>query len=337
MGLGGYIFRRLLLIIPTAIGLSILTFIISHMVPGDPVRLAAGPRAGPKEIKALRHEFGFDKPLHIQYLEYMKGVTRGDLGRSVMSSRPVVEDLRNFFPATLELILVSMVIALVLGIPIGLYSAAYSNRWIDHLSRLMAVGSISFPIFWVAILLQVVFAWQLGWFPVSGRFDIRQAIPPSQTNLLLLDTLLSGNWKAFPVVLRHIALPALCQSLLGFALVVRMLRTEALTVLSQDFVRVAYAKGLGEQRVLLGHVLRNALIPTISMVGFLFGFLLGGSVLIEAVFDWPGIGLYVTKSALTLDFQPIMGITLFVGVLVMFTTLFTDILYGVVDPRIRHE
>lgn len=337
MGLRAYVMRRLFLLAPTLIGLSLLTFVISHMVPGDPVRLAAGPRAGPDEIEALRREFGYDQPLPMQYLRYMQGLLQGNLGRSIMNNHRVVEDLRQFFPATLELVLASMVIGLALGIPAGAAAAFYRDRWPDHAARFLALSSISLPAFWLAIVLQLGLALYLGWFPVSGRFDVRQTLPPSRTGLLLVDSILALDWRAVGIALRHLALPAFTQSLLAFALVTRMLRTEMVEVFSQDFVRVARAKGLSERLILTRHVMRNALIPTVSMTGFLFAFLIGGSVLVESVFDWPGIGLYATKSALTLDFQPIMGISLFVGLLVMLTNLLTDLAYGVVDPRIHYR
>lgn len=332
-----YILRRLILIVPTLLGLSFITFALSHLVPGDPVRLAAGPRAGPAEIEALRREFGFDQPLLMQYLTYMRGLLQGNLGRSMMNNHRVLDDLRQYFPATLELVLVSMVLGLALGIPAGTLAAIYRDRWPDHVARLLSLISISFPAFWLAIVLQLGLALHMGWFPVSGRFDVRQPFPEMRTGLLLVDTALAGDGLAFLTAARHIALPAFVQSLLCFALVTRMLRGEMIEALSQDFVRVARAKGLAERLVIIRHVMRNAMIPTVSMVGFLFGYLLSGSVLVESVFDWPGIGLYATKSALTLDFQPIMGITLFVGLLMMLTNLITDLLYGWLDPRIRYE
>ncbi len=336
MQLRYYILRRLLLIIPVLVGLSIVTFTVARLVPGDPVKLAAGPRASPEEIQRLREEFGLDQPLPVQYLQYMRGVLRGDLGRSMMNGHRVTTDLRRYFPATLELVLVSMVLAVVLGIPGAVVAAVYRDRWPDQISRVLALGSISMPVFWLAIMLQLIFAQYLRVLPVSGRFDARVPYPETITGMLLLDTLLQGDLASFRIALRHMLLPAVCQSLLALALTTRFLRSDILDVLQRDFVRMARANGIPERIVLFKYVLKNALIATVSMLGFLFGYSLGGSVLIETVFDWPGIGLYAMNSALTLDFQPIMGITLFVGLLFTLVNLATDLLYGLLDPRIRY-
>ncbi len=336
MQLRYYILRRVLLIIPVLVGLSIVTFTVARLVPGDPVKLAAGPRASPEEIQRLREEFGLDKPLVVQYLEYMRGVLQGDLGRSLMNGHPVTTDLRRYFPATLELVLVSMAIAVLLGIPGAVIAAVYRDRWPDQVSRVLALGSISMPIFWLAIMLQLIFAQYLRVLPVSGRFDARAPYPETITGLLTLDTLLQGDWTSFRIALRHLLLPAICQSLLALALTTRFLRSDILDVLQRDFVRMARANGIPERIILFKYVLKNAMIATVSMLGFLFGYSLGGSVLIETVFDWPGIGLYAMNSALTLDFQPIMGITLFVGLLFTLVNLGTDLFYGVLDPRIRY-
>ncbi len=336
MQLRYYILRRVLLIVPVLVGLSLVTFTVARLVPGDPVKLAAGPRASPEEIQRLREEFGLDRPLAIQYLEYMRGVLRGDLGRSLMNGHPVTVDLRRYFPATLELVLVSMAIAVLLGIPGAVIAAVYRDRWPDQLSRVLALSSISMPVFWLAIMLQLIFAQHLRMLPVSGRFDARAPYPNTVTGMLILDTLLQGDWGSFRIALRHLLLPAICQSLLALALTTRFLRSDILDVLQRDFVRMARANGIPERIILFKYVLKNALIATVSMLGFLFGYSLGGSVLIETVFDWPGIGLYAMNSALTLDFQPIMGITLFVGLLFTLVNLGTDLLYGVLDPRIRY-
>jgi len=331
-----YLIRRLFLFIPVLIGLSIITFTISHLVPGDPIRLAAGPQARPQEIEALTKEFGLDKPLHIQYLNYMRGLLRGNLGRSMLNHRLVRNDLIRYFPATLELVLVSMTFAIVIGIPAAVISAVYRDRWPDQLSRIAALSSISMPRFWLAIMLQLILAQGLRLMPVSGRFDARIPFPDHRTGLLLLDALLAADLRGFGLALKHIALPAFCQSLTALALITRFLRADVLETLHKDFVMMARASGIPERIILFKYVLKNALIATMSMLGFLFGFSLGGSVLIETVFDWPGLGLYAMKSALSLDFQPIMGITLFVGLMFTLVNLLTDVTYGVLDPRVRY-
>jgi peptide/nickel transport system permease protein len=336
MQLRYYILRRIFFFIPVLFGLSLITFTVSHLVPGDPVGLAAGPGATPQEIQQLKLEYGTDKPLPEQYLTYMRNVLHGDLGRSMTSHHRVMDDLIAFFPATLELVLVAMLLAIGVGIPLGVVAAVYRDRWPDQLSRVFALSSISFPRFWLAIVLQLIFAMTLGWLPVGARFDVRETLPPNVTGMLLVDSVLAGNVKDFVIAGQHIILPAICQCLTEVAFTTRLLRSDVLETLQKDFVRMARASGIPERIILFKYVLKNSLIATTSTIGFLFGFALGGTVLIESVFDWPGIGLYALKSAVTLDFQPIMGITLFVGLLFSIVNLATDVVYGMLDPRIRY-
>jgi peptide/nickel transport system permease protein len=325
-----------LLIIPVLLGLSIVTFAISHIVPGDPVRLAAGPQATTEQIEKLRAEFGLDKPLPEQYLNYMKGVLKGNLGESMMNRHPVAKDLRDYFPATLELVIVSTVLAVVIGLPLAMAAAVFRDKWPDQISRMLALSSISMPVFWLGMVLQLILCMTLHLLPISGRFDPRTPFPSEVTGLLLVDSLLAGDLHKFGIALKYIALPGFCQALLGIALITRLLRADILEVIQKDFVIMARASGLPERVILFKYVLKNALIATVAMLGFLVAWQLGGSVLIETVFDWPGIGLYAVKSAMTLDFQPIMGITLFVGLLFTVINLLVDISYGVIDPRIRY-
>lgn len=336
MGLRYYLIRRLLLLIPALIGLSIVTFVISHIVPGDPVRLAAGPQATAEQIHKLEEEFGLDKPLHIQYLNYMRNVLHGNLGQSMMDRHPVAMDLRRYFPATFELVVVSTILGLAIGVPMAMAAAVFKDRWPDQVSRITALSSISMPVFWLGMVLQLVLCMTLHLLPISGRFAPRVPFPPNVTGLLLVDSLLAGDLHKFGIALKHIALPAFCQSLIAIAVITRVLRADILEVMQRDFVTMARASGLPERVILFKYVLKNALIATVAMLGHLIGWELSGSVMIETVFDWPGIGLYAVRSAMTLDFQPIMGITLFVGLLFMTLNLLVDILYGVVDPRIRY-
>lgn len=315
--------------------LSLITFIISRMVPGDPVKLAAGPQARPEQIQRLTEEFGLDRPLPEQYFRYMLGLLHGNWGYSISNRREVLPDLLTYFTATLELTLVATLLGLTIGIPLAIVAARWRDLWPDHLSRFLSIGAVSVPVFWIAIILQLIFGQILNWLPVSGRFDPRQTYPTTITGMLLLDTLLMGNWQGFFTALRYILLPAFCQSLLVIALVTRQLRGDLLDMLRKDFVMVARANGIKERIIWTRYLLKNALIATVSMLGFLIGFALGGSVLIEFVFDWPGVGQYATKAALLLDFQVIMGATLFIGVVVVLVNLITDILYRFVDPRIR--
>jgi peptide/nickel transport system permease protein len=312
-----------------------MTFAIARMVPGDPVKLAAGPQARPEQILKLAAEFGLDRPLPEQYARYMGGLFQGDWGYSIANRRPVLPDLLRYFGATLELVIYSTVFGLLVGIPLAISAARWRDRWPDHTSRFLSIGAVSVPVFWLAIILQVLFGQVLRWLPVSGRFDPRQSYPEVFTGLLTLDTLIAGDLSAFFTALRYLLLPALCQSLLVIALVTRQLRGDLLDLLRKDFVMVARANGIKERIIWSRYLMKNALISTISMLGFLIGFALGGNVLIETVFDWPGIGNYAAKAALLLDFQVIMGATLFIAVVVVLVNLVTDLVYRLVDPRIR--
>lgn len=326
--------RRLLLILPVLLGLSVITFAVSRIVPGDPVKLAAGPQARPEQITKLAEEFGLDRPLPEQYVRYMTGLLQGNWGYSISTKRAVGPDLLTYFTATLELTIVSTLIGLTIGVPLAVISARWRDRWPDHVSRFISIGTISVPVFWIAIILQIVLAQNLRLLPVSGRFDPRSTFPTVYTGMLLLDTLLAGNLQGFGTALRYILIPAFCQSLLVIALVTRQLRGDLLDIVRKDFVLVARANGIPERMIWSRYLMKNALIATISMLGFLIGFQLGGAPLIEYVLDWPGIGQYALKAALQLDFQPIMGSTLFVGCVVVVINLITDLIYRIVDPRI---
>ncbi len=330
-----FLIRRLLMIPLVLLGLSIITFAVSRVVPGDPVKLAAGPQARPEQIEKLTQEFGLDRPLPEQYLRYMGGLLQGNWGYSISNRRDVGQDLQRYFAATLELTIISTLLGLLFGIPLAVVSARWRDRWPDYVSRFISIGTVSLPVVWLAIILQIIFAQNLHWLPVSGRFDPRAPYPTTYTGLLLLDTLIAGDFQAFGTAIRYIILPAFCQSLLVIALVTRQLRGDMLDMLRKDFVMVARANGIPERIIWTRYLMKNALIATVSMLGFLVGFQLGGSVLIEYVLDWPGIGQYALKAALLLDFQPIMGATLFIGCIVVAVNLVTDILYRIVDPRIR--
>ena len=336
MRLRYYVLRRLFLFIPVLIGLSIITFVISHIVPGDPVGLAAGPGSTPQQIEALRKQFGMDKPLPLQYLHYMANTLHGNFGHSLMSRHSVWKDLRAFFPNTLELVILAMLLALMIGIPLGVVSAVWRDRWPDQLSRIFALGSISVPAFWLAIVLQIVLSMHFNLLPVGGMYDPRATMPERHTGFLLLDTLINGDPHAFGIAFEHMILPAFTLSLGPIAFIMRILRADVLETLSSDWVKMLRANGLPERVILFKYVLKHSLIATVSVIGFIIGYSLGGSVVIETVFDWPGVGLYAVNSALTLDFQPVMGVTLLIGLIFLIVNLLTDLLYGVLDPRIHY-
>ncbi|HEU5434076.1 MAG TPA: ABC transporter permease [Thermomicrobiales bacterium] len=335
MNLAFFIVRRLLLLIPTLLGVSLLTFALSRVVPGDPARLAAGAQATPEMYAQIRQEFGLDKPIPLQYWDYVTGIVQGDWGKSILSRRPVLDDLGTYWPATLELVVAAMIIATVIGVPLGVISAVKADRMGDHLARVVSLLGVSVPAFWLAVLLQLFFALRLGWLPANGRLDPLTAAPPHLTGLYLIDSAVAGQWSTFGAALRQIILPAVTLSFPALATIARFARTSLLEVLNQDYVRTARAKGVAERRVVTRHGLRNALIPLVTMIGLSFGWSMGGSVLVETVFDWPGIGLYATKSALTLDFMPIMGIALLYGFVFSLINIAVDLTYGLLDPRIR--
>jgi peptide/nickel transport system permease protein len=336
MNLMRYVTRRLLLIIPVLIGVSMLTFSLAYVVPGDPARLAAGPQATQAMYEQLRDEFGLDDPLPVQYWHYVTGLLQGDWGDSILSRRPVLNDLGTYWPATLELVLVAMFIATVVGVPLGIIAAVRADKFADHASRIISLLGVSMPAFWLAILMQLFFGLQLDWLPISGRLPTLTMPPDSITRLYLLDSLLTGQWETFVVALKHISLPAITLSFASLATIARFTRASLLEVLHNDYVRTARAKGLAERTVVLRHAMRNAFIPTLTMIGLSFGWSMGGSVLVETVYDWPGIGLYATKSALTLDFMPIMGIALLYGIIFSLINIAIDIAYAFVDPRVSH-
>ncbi len=336
MNIRFYILRRIALLIPTLLGLSILTFSIARIVPGDPVGLAAGPQATEEIKAALRRELGLDQPLPIQYINYMTGLFRGDWGESLYTRRSVIGDLRTFWPATLELTTAAVFIATVLGVPAGVISAMYRNRLPDHVARVLSLFFVSFPSFWLAMIFQTWFGLELGWFPISKRLPVLVAPPPAITGLFLVDSLIQLDFETFLVSFRHLFIPALVLSFGAFASITRITRASMVEALEKDFVRMERAIGIPYRVIIFKYVLRNALIATITVISLNFGWLMAGAILIETIFDWPGLGLYAVKASLSLDFQPIMGIAILYGIVFSIVNILTDIVYGILDPRIRY-
>lgn len=332
-----FLLRRLLLTVPVLVGLTALVFIIGRMLPGDPVALAAGPNASAAEIADVAREFGLDRPLLTQYGSYLSGLMRGDFGVSIFTRRPVAEDLAAFLPATLELVFAAMFIAVAIGLPMGLATAVWRDRWPDAVSRVAALGAISMPRFFLGLLLQLGFAMWLGWLPLSGRFPITEDPPPWVTGFLTIDALVAGDTYAFAVACQHLLLPALAMSLSPLATIMRMMRASTLEVLQQDYVLTERALGLSRSLILFKYVSRNAVASTLTVIGLYFGWLLGGTVLVETVFDWPGVGLYATKSVVSQDFMPVIGVTLVIGTIFVFSNLVVDVMQGLVNPRVRVE
>ncbi len=316
------------------LGVTLITFIISHLIPGDPARLIAGERATDEIVAAIRTRLGLDLPLYQQYWNYMVALVQGDLGTSIRTSRPVLEDIAAFFPATLELALVALVLATLLGIPLGVLSAVYRNRPLDHLVRTISVTGISTPAFWLGLGLIIIFYGKLGWLPGGGRLAQGMAPPADITGLYLVDSLLAGDMAAFRSALEHIMLPAITLGFVHLGVVARQIRSAMLEQLGEDYVRTARAFGLSPWSVVLRHALPNALIPSVTVLGLALGDLLYGAVLTETVFGWPGMGAYVVDSIQALDFPAVMGFAVVVSVAYVVLNLLVDLAYRWIDPRI---
>lgn len=329
--------RRLVLLLPVLLGVSLLTFVLSHVVPGDPARMLAGTHAGEAQVQAVRHAYGLDLPLPAQYWAYLSNLLHGDLGVALHTQRGVGQDLRDFLPATLELGLAAMLLAVLIGVPLGTVAAVGRNRLPDHLTRVLALFGVSLPIFWVALAGQLVLYYNLGLFPSGGRLDPTLAAPRTLTGFYTIDSLLTGRFDLLANALWHIALPATVLSLGPLALVMRITRSGVLEALARQYVRTARAKGVRRRTVVVRHALRNALLPTVTVVGLQFGYLLGGAVLVEYIFSWPGIGLYTAQSITASDYPAIMGVTVVVALLYVLLNLLVDMGYALLDPRIRYR
>jgi peptide/nickel transport system permease protein len=332
-----FVARRLLLMIPVLIGITIVAFVVSHAVPADPIIANLGQRAqdDPSIVARYRHEWGLDRPLPIQYLTYVWNLLHGDLGVSITSRRPVTTDLRQYFPATLELSTAATLFSVIVGIPLGVLASVRRNRPADHISRLISLIGISTPVFWLGLLALIIFYYHFGWFPGSGQIDVGIHEPHTITGMLIVDSLLEGDWQAFTNGLWHLVLPAVVLGSYTLGIVTRITRGSMLEVLAQDYIRTARAKGLRAGTVVFRHALRNGIMPTLTLVGLAYGSLLSGAVLTETIFSWPGIGRYATSTAGTLDFPAIMGVALLTAFIFVVLNLIVDVLYGVLNPQIR--
>lgn len=330
-----YVLRRLAALALTLLGLTAVVFAIARLLPGDPAKLAAGPQASAAEIAAIAAEYGLDRPLHEQYLRWLGGLLRGDWGTSILNRRPVAEELAAFLPATLELVLAALLIAILIGIPAGLVSGVCANRWPDVVSRTVSLGLISVPRFFLGLLLQLAFAMWLGLLPLGGRFPVAEPPPDHVIGFYTFDALVTGDLEGFVIALHHLLLPALCLSLSPLATITRMMRAATVEALQQDWVMTERALGLSPVLIVGKYVLRNAASSSLTVIGLYVGWLLGGTVLVETVFDWPGIGLYATRAITTQDFAPIVAVTLVVGAIFVSVNLVVDLLYGVLNPKVR--
>jgi len=331
MRLIALLLHRLVWFVPTLLGLLAITFVISRVIPADPVALVAGETATPAQVEALRRQLGFDRPLPLQFVDYVARLGRGDMGTSLYTRRPIVDDLTHRLPATLELTLAAMVVSVLAGIPLGVVSALWRNSLLDHVLRVVTVSGLAIASFWLGIMLQLLFAMRLGWTPLNGRL---QGFPPrSITGFYLVDGLLTGDWPALGGAVLHLALPAATLAFPALATLVRFTRAGVLDVMRSNFVLYEQAMGLPRAVIVWKYILRSALTSTVTQIGLLFGILLAGAVVTEAVFDWPGIGTYAVNSILRSDYNAVMGFTVWAGTIFIVVNLIVDVAHALLDPR----
>ncbi len=334
MNRGAYILYRLVSMVPTLLGALVLIFLLSHAIKGDPARMMAGDQATPEVVARIRREFQLDKPLPWQFVVYTKNLLKGNFGISYQTKRPVLASMAERFPATLELTLASFVFAVLGAVPLGVISAIKRNRPVDHLVRVISVAGVGMPAFWSGLMLIWLLYVKLGWLPGGSRLEVFTAPPRHITGMYTIDSLLTGNWPVFKEALRHLILPAFILGYAYMAVLARTIRSSMLEVLAQDYIRTARAKGLPERAVVMRHALRNALVPVTTLAGLAFAVLLGGAVLTETIFSWPGMGKFVVDAGLSLDYPVITGFTLCIAVVYMFVNLLVDLLYSWLNPQI---
>ncbi|MBF0241652.1 MAG: ABC transporter permease subunit [Desulfamplus sp.] len=331
-----FLAKRFMQIFPAFIGITLLTFSLVHLIPGDPVELLAGERGiDPERHAQMKVAFGLDKPLPIQYLNYITNVFKGDLGKSFVTKKPVLKEFMTLFPATLELSLCAMIFAVLVGLPVGVIAGVKRGTVFDHSVMAVSLTGYSMPIFWWGLLLILFFSVHLGWTPVSGRLSPLFWID-TDTGFMLIDALKSNEAGAFKSALSHLILPSIVLGTIPLAVIARMTRSSMLEVLKEDYVRTARAKGLSPARVILVHALRNALIPVITVIGLQIGVLLAGAILTETIFAWPGVGKWIVESINRRDYPVVQGGILIISSLIIFVNLLVDMLYGVINPCIRH-
>ncbi|WP_042704178.1 ABC transporter permease subunit [Azospirillum sp. B506] len=331
-----FILTRVSLVIPTFLGITFLTFILIRLVPGDPIEVRTGERGiAPERLAELRHEMGLDRALWQQFLDYVGNVLHGDFGLSLITHNSVLSEFLTLFPATLELALCAMLFATLVGLPAGILAAVKRGSLFDHGVMGASLTGYSMPIFWWGLLLILFFSVGLGWTPVSGRLDLVYYVEPA-TGFMLIDTLMAGDYEAFRSALGHLVLPTIVLGTVPLAVVARMTRSAMLEVLGEDYIRTARAKGLASGRVIGMHALRNALIPVVTVIGLQVGTLLGGAILTETIFSWPGVGKWLIESINRRDYPALQGGVLLIATSVILVNLLVDVLYGVLNPRIRH-
>lgn len=330
------IVRRLLFLILVLFGLSVITFTLSHVIPSDPARMMAGPRANQVTLNKIREQYGLNDPVVTQYLHYVVGVAHLDFGTSFSSRKPVRSDLGRYLPATIELGFYAFLLSTIIGIPLGVISAVKRNSWIDHIARFISISGLALPVFWLALMVQFLFFGKLGWLPDGQRLPTGVDPPKNITSLYTIDALLTGNWHLLRLAAVHLIMPVTVLAYGSLAVVTRMVRGGMLEVLNQDYVRTARAKGLDQRLVIVRHALKNALLPTVTSIGLQVGLLLSGAFLVEIVFSWPGIGRYSVQAIQQTDYNAIMATTLVIALIFVLMNLLVDILYLFLDPRISY-
>lgn len=328
-----YIIRRILILIPTLLGVSVIVFLMLHLTPGDPAELLLGERATPQALDELREHLGLKEPLYVQYGMFLKRLMQGDLGETIWTRQKVWTEVTQRFPATIELSVAALTISCFFGIVFGIVSATRQYSIFDYLSMLGALAGVSMPIFWLGLVFMLIFSLNLGWLPLSGRLSIGVDLEVI-TNFYILDAILTRNWTALKDAVWHIILPAVTLSTIPTAIVARMTRSAMLDVLRQDYIKTAKAKGLSKVMIIFKHALRNALIPVVTTIGLQFGVLLGGAILTETIFAWPGVGKWMYDAVMQRDYMVIQGGTLFIAALFVLINLAVDVLYAVINPRI---
>jgi peptide/nickel transport system permease protein len=331
------ILRRMGLLMVVVAGMSVITFTLTHIIPGNPARLLAGPHATASEVEATAREYGLLGPLPEQYLRYMGELIHGNLGISLSTGEPVTTNLATFLPATVELALAAAVIMVGVGVPLGMWAAQRPGGLVDAATRGVSILGAAMPIFWLGLVFQIIFYKDAGLLPVAGELSPGVPPPPHLTGMYVIDSLLTGDWPALVSALQHLILPAVTLASGGIAIVARMTRSSTLDVLDSDYVRFGKAKGLRGSAVLAHHVLRNAMIPTLTVLGLQMGYILSGTVYTEMVFSWPGIGLYAENAITNLDYPAIMGVTMLFAIIYVVVNLLVDIGYMLLDPRIRYS
>jgi ABC-type dipeptide/oligopeptide/nickel transport system permease component len=334
----GMVLKRLVLAVPSLIGVVIVTFLLTRALPGDPAAYFAGPAATKEAIDQIRVKLGLDKPLLVQFARYVGDLAHGDLGVSLTTGQPVAADIKARLPASAELTLVGLIVSMLIAVPLGILAATRPGSLVDHACRVVATAGVSLPVFFTGLILVYVFYYLLGWAPAPlGRLDVFSTPPPAVTGFYLIDSLLARDLETFMASLKQLILPAATLAIFSLAPIARMTRASMLAVLASDFVRTARASGLAPFTVVVTYAFRNAMIPVVTTLGMVFSFLLGANVLVEKVFAWPGIGSFAVEALVASDFAPLQGFVLTMAVMYVALNLLIDILYGIIDPRVRLE